>query len=304
MVENQSQLVTVTLGLPSPALAVASSNIGRPKGLLLSMNKTHCVEVPTFTQRATSKNLLLPRRRLLLYFGKRVPTLSLTKLRNSFLPRKGLWLHSFDDALSLDHNPHSGRLQKQNKASHLYGFCLLSALLSVASEQTLKETGIMGIMPCSPLHVIGHRPNYLYRPLDDPVAQALPDVGSSSVWGLWNPKIIYSLQPSHYWLARIVRRGIGDCFSNLKYFQKLSGQNHYPAQDSLICCSKSAPSGLHLLHITFLNLHSRITSNRLFKLKKLVGPQLLLVNKVIFIITGPDIMVSAGTRQYEASLNP
>ena len=132
----------------------------------------------------------------------------------------------------------------------------------------------MGIMPCSPLHVIGHRPDYFHRPLYDPATQALPDVGSLSDWGWWNPKITYWPQPSHSWLARIVRRSIGDCFSNLKNLQKLSGQIQYPAQDSLVCWSKSAFLGPYLHHITFSNLHLHVTFNRLsnkYSLLHIVG---------------------------------
>ena len=208
------------------------------------MNKAHCVKVPTFTQRATSKNLLLPRRRFLFYFGKGVPTLSPTKLRNSFLPRKGLWLlHSFEYVFEFGSQSLLRQTSKTQRGITPLWVLLLSALLSLASEQTLQETGIMGIMPCSPLHLIGHRPDYFHRPLYDPATQALPDVGSLSDWGWWNPKITYLTQPSHSWLARIVRRGIGDCFPNLENPQKLSGQIQYPAQDSLICWSKSASLG-------------------------------------------------------------
>jgi hypothetical protein len=122
----------------------------------------------------------------------------------------------------------------------------------------------MGIMPCSPLHVFGHRPDYFHRPLYDPASQALPDVGLLSDWGWWNPKITYWPQPSHSWLARIVCRSIGDCFSNFENLHKLSGQIQYLAQDFLVCWSKFSFLGPYIHYIEFSNLQLiHVTFNRL-----------------------------------------
>jgi hypothetical protein len=241
----------------------------RPKGLFLSLNKAQCVEVPSFTQRAISQNFLLSRRSLFSP-GDGVPTLSHITLRNSLLPGRGLCLlYFFEDVLSLDHNPHSGIHQKHNGALHPYGFCFSPALLLLASEQILQETCIVGIMLCSPLHLIGQRPDNLHRPLYTPATQALPDVGLLSDWGWWNPKIAYLQQLSHSWIAQIARRSRGDCFPFLENPQKLPGQIQYLAQVSLLSLGKSVLSGPYVQHIMFSNLYSiyvifRILTNKTF----------------------------------------
>ena len=118
--------------------------------------------------------------------------------------------------------------------------------------------------------------------------QALLDIGVVSDWGLWNPNTFRLQQPSHIWGCQAELLSIGVCFSFLGKTHRPHSKNTYSTDVNLVLQESFCFSTY-----TIYSVARRITVSAGIQ-------QYLLGNKLILIIKRLDIMVSAGTQQYEA----